>query len=111
VEKKYQFGDIVIVEYPFSDGVREKLRPGVVISAQADGDLLLARITSKTPNTFTDILLADWKASSLIAASTVRLEKLSNILAKRVGEKIGKLSGHDRRQIIAGLRAFVNSLD
>jgi mRNA interferase MazF len=111
VAEEYRFGNIVLVEYPFSDGIREKLRPALVISSQNDGDILLARITSQFPKTPRDIPLTDWKASNLMLASTVRLEKLTNILTKRVDAKIGKLSDRDRKQIIAGLRAFIDGLE
>jgi mRNA interferase MazF len=109
--EEYRFGEIVLVDYPFSDGIREKLRPSLVVSSQADGDILLARITSKPSKTPNDIPLTDWKESHLMLASAVRLEKLTSLLATRVEGKIGKLSARDRKRVIAGLRAFVDSLD
>jgi mRNA interferase MazF len=93
--QKYQFGDIVLIEYPYSDGLREKLRPALVVLVQPDGDILFARITSKASKTIGDVLLKDWQTASLMTPSLVRTEKLSTLLASRIQEKIGNLSNSD----------------
>ncbi len=108
--EQFQFGDIVLIEYPFSDGTREKLRPALVLSFQEDGDLLLAHITTKAPKTGNDIAIEDWRASNLMRPSTVRTEKLSTLLMSRVKEKIGILFSHDRDNVWNGLREFIEHL-
>jgi mRNA interferase MazF len=46
----YQQGDIVIIEYPYSDGTGSKVRPVVIISNDTanatDKDMLFAKITT-----------------------------------------------------------------
>ena len=44
-------GDIVAVDFPFTDGVDSKVRPALVISnklVNSSGDVIIALITSKT---------------------------------------------------------------
>lgn len=108
--EQYRFGEVVVVEYPYSDGRRTKFRPALVLSSQSDGDLLLARITTKNPIDAFDIALADWQSSKLMAPSAVRLEKLSDLLASRVKSKIGELSHRDKENIIEGIHKFADSL-
>ena len=43
----YRFGDVVLLDYPFTDGVGSKRRPGLVLIPENDGDILFARITSQ----------------------------------------------------------------
>jgi hypothetical protein len=71
---------------------------------------LLARITSKPPKSPRDIPLSDWRASNLMLASTLRIDKLTTLLSERIEEKIGSLSNRDRERTLTGLRDFVESL-
>ena len=97
--EEYRFGDVVLIEYPYSDGLREKLRPALVVLVQPDGDILFARITSKEPKTSGDIPLRDWQSVHLMVPSTVRTEKLSTLLASRIEDKIGILSKADKEMV------------
>ena len=71
-------GEVVSVEFPYSDFQGRKRRPGLVLSAD-DEDLLLARITTRPPRDSGDIALAEWRAASLPKPSTVRLAKLATV--------------------------------
>jgi phage head maturation protease len=68
----FETGDIVSVEFPYSDLERQKRRPGLVLSVDAE-DLLLARITTRPAYDRTDVALADWSFAGLPKSSTVRL--------------------------------------
>ena len=110
VEKK-KFGTIVLVDFPFSDGIRSKVRPALIISSHSDGDLLLARITSAPRESSFDVPLLDWEPSNLMFDSVVRVNKLTTILQSSVIRTIGGLSAADRRQVFFALRDFVASLE
>ena len=43
----FAVGDVVIINYPFSDFAQSKRRPAFVLISTEYGDLLLAQITSK----------------------------------------------------------------
>ncbi len=74
----FKIGDIVAVEFPFSDLQTYKRRPGLVLVA-GQIDLLLARLTTHPPRDSSDVPLKLWSEIGLPRASTVRLTKLVTI--------------------------------
>ena len=91
---EYKVGDIVAVEFPFSDLQGQKRRPGLVLAAD-DNDLLLARLTTHPPRAASDVPLQDWAKLGLPQPSTVRLTKLATVDARLVHHKIGHLLRRD----------------
>jgi len=106
-----EVGDIVSVEFPFSDLQGRKRRPGLVLAVDAQ-DVLLARVTTHLPREANDVALRDWANSGLPKASTVRLVKLAFVDARLIHHRIGRLSAHDAeavadafQQLAAGISA------
>ncbi len=108
--QSYHFGDVVLVDFPFSDRNAEKRRPGLVIAQDSHGDLLVARITSKSPELPTDIVLMDWREAELNIPSNVRLLKLATTHESYVLRRLGTVSASDRQTAINALRKFIDSL-
>ena len=90
----YKVGDVVSVEFPFSDLQRRKRRPGLVLAAD-ENDVLLARLTTHPPRDPSDVALKQWAAIGLPQASTVRLRKLVTVDCRLVHHKIGHLHPDD----------------
>ena len=88
-------GDVVLIAFPFTNSVGVKKRPALVIFDSKDGDLILARITSKKYQTNFDIEVSDWKSAGLLSESTIRLHKLATLEASMVATVLGKLSTLD----------------
>jgi len=42
-----KFGQVVLLRFPFTDGISFKRRPALVIHESDDGDVIVCRITSK----------------------------------------------------------------
>ena len=61
---KFDAGDIVLLEFPFSHLQRSKRRPGLVLACE-DADILLARVTTQAPRHSSDITLVHWAAAGL----------------------------------------------
>jgi len=91
---RYKVGDVVSVEFPFSNLQGQKRRPGLVLAAD-DHDVLLARLTTHPPRDPSDVALQHWVAIGLPRASTVRLTKLATVDARLVHHKIGHLQPDD----------------
>jgi mRNA interferase MazF len=91
---KYKVGDVVSVEFPFSDLQGQKRRPGLVLAAD-DHDVLLARLTTHAPRDSSDVALQHWAAIGLPRASTVRLTKLVTVDSRIVHHRIGRLQADD----------------
>lgn len=90
----FSIGEIVSVEFPFTDMKRQKRRPGVVLAVDQQ-DLLLARVTTQQPRDGSDVLIAGWSTAGLPRPSTVRLRKLVSIDHRLVHHVIGRLSEAD----------------
>ena len=63
----YNFGDVILVPFPFTDQTQSKQRPAVIVSAARyhaeRRDLIVMAITSqvRSPPMFGDISLRDWQ--------------------------------------------------
>ena len=95
---KYSVGDVVSVEFPFSDLRQHRRRPGLVL-VSGDIDLLMARLTTHPAREPSDVTLTHWAETGLPRASTVRLTKLATIDHLLVHHKIGRLHGEDARRV------------
>ena len=94
----FRVGEVVVVEFPFTDMQGRKRRPGVVLAIDSS-DLLLARITTHEPRDPFDVPLQEWAAIGLPKPSTARLVKLISIDARLVHHSIGVLSQTDRTKL------------
>lgn len=74
----YNFGDVILVPFPFTDQTATKKRPSVVISSaaynKARPDLILMAITGRLSGSsrIGEVIVSDWKAAGLLKASTIK---------------------------------------
>jgi mRNA interferase MazF len=106
----YSFGDIVILDYPFTNAVGTKRRPGLVSLPEDDGDILFARITSQDPEGIWDLSIQDWSASSLLYPSVIRLSKMVSLEAALIKKEVGRLTVRDKDAVSATLINMVRSI-
>jgi mRNA interferase MazF len=91
----FEFGDIVLVRFPFTDLSAGKLRPALVISRdnQQRPDIVLAFITSKMHATASGALVIEpTAANGLKVPSVVRFDKLVTLEQRIVAGKLGAAS-------------------
>lgn len=102
--RPYQQGDIVIVDFPFSEDDSSKTRPTVVVSTDeyhlGRSDLIVTAITSQSPPKPrpTDYELQDWLAEGLDKPSWVRC-KLYTVHRARVRSIVGRLTERDLQSV------------
>jgi mRNA interferase MazF len=106
----FSFGDILVINFPFSDGKNSKRRPVMVIKETGDGDLLIAKITSKLYNTDFDVSISQWQEAGLISASVARIHKIQTLHSSLVVGHIGKLAHMDLKAARHTLANLVLSL-
>ena len=99
----YDSGEILLLRFPFTDGSGGKQRPALVLLDTNDGDIIVARITTKSHSTGHDVALEDWVAAGLLAASTVRLHKLATLETSVVKRSLGNLTPTDFATVTAQL--------
>lgn len=108
----YEFGDIVLVPFPFSDLTATKRRPAAVISSSAyhrnRPDLIILAITSQSrlAPSVREISIAGWKESGLLKPSVFK-PALTTIEKSLVFRKLGRLSEGDQRVLRELLRGIL----
>jgi mRNA interferase MazF len=100
----FEFGDVVVVPFPFVDIAVSKTRPALVFSKQAfnaaNGQTVLAMITTASRSTWQDdIVLEDGAAAGLSHASLIRW-KMFTLPNELIMRKVGALSNADRSRVI-----------
>lgn len=96
---KLEFGDIILLKFPFTDGKKIKKRPALVINDFNDGDIIVCRITSQIYNTRQDIYIENWKKSGLKLPSIIRTHKIATLDKNMVEIIMGKLDNNTRNKV------------
>ena len=96
----FEFGDIVLVPFPFTDQTTTKKRPGVVVSSHEyqlqRPDVVLMAITSQVKPTpfYGDLVVTEWNKARLLKPSLIK-PVLATIHKKLVLKRLGKLQPAD----------------
>ena len=97
----YEFGDIVLVQFPQTAAPGRKLRPAVVVLDIGDDDLAAVPITSVRRTSIGDIPISNLQQAGLRVASRARLAKVTTVLKRGVARQIGRLAPEDRHTFVA----------
>lgn len=95
----FEFGDIVLLKFPFTDGKSFKKRPALVINDYDDGDIIVCRITSQIYDTKNDYFLGNWREVGLKLPSVVRAHKIVTLDKSIVESQLGKLDEKSKKEI------------
>jgi mRNA interferase MazF len=105
----FEFGDIVLVPFPFTSQAASKRRPAVVVSSRAYNvakpDVVLMAVTSQPRATAAlgEVWIQDWKAAGLLKPSAIKAV-FATLEQALVIRQLGALAIADRevlRQAIA----------
>lgn len=96
----YSFGDVLLVDFPFSSNTGVKKRPAVVISKldfnKVKEDIILLAITSKVDNlVLGEALLKNWEAAGLLKPSAFK-SVIFTVEKEYIDKAIGKLADADK---------------
>jgi mRNA interferase MazF len=90
----YEFGDVVLVRFPFTNQATFKQRPAAIVSSRAYNvakpDVVIMAITSTvhSPSSLGEVQVGKWQAANLLKPSAIKpvfatLEQ--NLIIKRLG--------------------------
>lgn len=104
----FDFGDVVLVSFPFTNQIGIKQRPAIVINSvnysQSKNDLILMAISSQNrlANEFATIEIVNWKAAGLLKESVVKpvIFTIEKQLIKKVLGKLDKIDKQSLRQAL-----------
>lgn len=106
------FGDVVLVAFPFTNLQATKQRPAVIISGnpyqQNRPDVILMAITSqiRQPPAFGEYVLRDWQQAGLLKPSVLK-PLIATIEQGRIIRIMGKLSPDDLGGLSTVLREII----
>jgi mRNA interferase MazF len=107
----FDFGDVVLVPFPFTDQSSINKRPAVVVSSTTYNrdrpDIIILAVTSQitAPSQIGTFLVKDWKAAGLLKPSVVKpiITTLQKTLVKK---KLGRLIGQDIERLQDALQSI-----
>jgi mRNA interferase MazF len=105
------FGDVVVVPFPFVDFAAEKRRPSLVLSHatfnEAHGHSICAMITTAARSKWrSDVAIEDLKPAGLNRSYVIRW-KLFTLPNDLILKRAGKLSPQDRGKLVAAARTIL----
>lgn len=100
----YEFGDVVLITFPFTNQTTDKRRPALVVSSTAyhrnRPDLILMAITSRlrpSPS-FGETTVDQWETAGLIKPSFIK-PIFATVEKSIVIRKMGRLSDQDQQNL------------
>ncbi len=96
----YEFGDVLLVDFPQVAAPGRKLRPAIVVLDVGDDDVVVVPITSVQRSAAGDHPISNWRQAGLRIASWVRLAKVTTVLKHELGRQVGRLSAEDRHELV-----------
>jgi mRNA interferase MazF len=112
----YNFGDVVIVPFPFSGGMGIKKRPAVVISDQeyqkSRRDIILLAVSSRIryPLDYGDVVIQDWQEAGLLKPSILK-PLVFTFEQSSVLRQLGRLTSTDKMQLDKLLKNIIGNFD
>jgi mRNA interferase MazF len=100
----YEFGDVVLVPFPFTSQIASKKRPAVVVSSQAYNtgrlDVVVMAITSqlRASATSDEVWVQNWKTAGLLKPSVIK-PVFATIEQSLVIRRLGALDSTDKHAL------------
>jgi mRNA interferase MazF len=104
IAAKLDFGDVVLVPFPFTDQSGTKKRPAVVVSSRrynaSRRDVVIMAITSqvRAAPAFGEALIVDWHGAGLVKESMLK-PVFTTIDQSLIARLMGHLSTTDERTV------------
>ena len=102
-------GDVIVIDFPFSNLVQFKPRPVLIIKIPKGGDMIVNQITGSSYEEPVEIKIEnkDFSKGSLKRDSYLRLDKIFSIEKSLVKYKIGSLKHEKLNEIIDKIVSFL----
>ena len=104
----YEFGDVVLVPFPFTNQKSFKKRPAVVVSSKAYNiakpDIIIMAITSQLRfnNALGDVWIKDWQTANLLKPSAIK-PVFATLEQNLILAQLGTLSTQDQSTLRAAI--------
>jgi len=104
-------GEVVVLEFPFSNLIQAKRRPSLIIKVPKGEDIIVCQITGKSYEKSVEIPIKknDFHKGSLKVESYMRLDKIFSIEKSLIKYKVGSLKQEKFDGIIDKICSFLKN--
>ncbi len=104
-------GDVIVLEFPFSDSKSYKRRPSLIIKVPKGEDVIICQITAESQEKSVEVFLTskDFSKGKLKRDSFVRIDKITTIKKTRIKYKVGSLKQTKFNEILEGVCSFLKN--
>ena len=104
-------GEVVVLEFPFSNLIEAKKRPTLIIKVPKGDDLIVCQITGRSYEESVEIPInrEDFQKGKLKVESYIRIDKIFSVERSLIEYKIGSLKQKKFNEILDKLRLFIKS--
>lgn len=106
----YRAGEIVLLSFPFTDGLIARRRPALVLLDTGDADIVVARVTSQAARGPFDVELVEWQQAGLLLPSIVRVHKVATLEKRLVERRLGTLRTGDWQRVRTAIQQLWASI-
>jgi mRNA interferase MazF len=107
--ERFVKGDVIVLEFPFSDLTAYKRRPALVIKVPKGEDVIICQMTAESQEKDVEVPIKnnEFSRGELKRDSYVRIDKITTIKRTRIKYKIGSLKREKFKEIIDKLISFL----
>jgi mRNA interferase MazF len=108
----FEFGDIILVPFPFTDQSTTKKRPAVVVSSKVYNaerpDLIIMAVTSqiKSARIVGEVIIKDWQDAGLLKPSAIK-PVITTMEKSLVLKNMGRLKKKDQIALQKSLKEIL----
>jgi len=104
-------GDVIVIDFPFSNLVQFKSRPVLIIKVPKGGDVIVSQITGSSYEKSVEIKIEnkDFNRGNLKRDSYLRLDKIFSIEKFLIKYKVGSLNPKKFKEILERVISFLES--
>ena len=109
--ERFVKGEVVVLEFPFSNLIKSKRRPSLIIKIPKGDDMIVCQITGKSYEKSVEIPIRkeDFHKGSLKVESYMRLDKIFSLEKSLIKYKIGILKQEKFNEIIDKICSFLKN--
>ena len=104
-------GDIVVLEFPFSNLIQVKRRPSLVVKVPKGDDVIVCQITGRSYEKSVEIPInkEDFHKGNLKVEGYIRLDKIFSVEKSLIKYKIGSLKQENFNKILDKICFFLRN--
>ncbi len=109
--ERFVSGDVIVIDFPFSDLKDSKRRPSLIIKVPKGEDIIICQITAESQESSVEIPLnsEDFESGNLKRKSFVRIDKITTLNRSRIKYRIGSLKQKKVNEVLDKVCLYIRN--